>query len=196
MQRGLFLTSLWAQKQRSVRVGWLSGQGIGLPIRRLPVRFQLCQMTLCPWARHFTLLASGECPCTYCKSLWIRASVKCKCVLLCTQRWCWSHVSPSLPGSSWRCSGRAGVPPCHPEAACQSEPSAGAAEKWSLYEKVSLERKLISLINGCILSYLKKLSQPHWKTNTPAFEWKMVEKGLPLCRRFQTWLQCPGEMYQ
>ena len=31
-------------------------------------------MTLCLWARHFTLLASGECPCTYCKSLWIRAS--------------------------------------------------------------------------------------------------------------------------
>ena len=27
-----------------------------------------CQMTLCPWARHFTLLASGECSCTYCKS--------------------------------------------------------------------------------------------------------------------------------
>ena len=33
-------------------------------------------MTLCPWARHFTLLASGECPCTYCKSLWMRASSK------------------------------------------------------------------------------------------------------------------------
>ena len=28
-----------------------------------------------PWARHFTLLAS-ECPCTYCKSLWIRVSAK------------------------------------------------------------------------------------------------------------------------
>ena len=39
---------------------------------------QPCQMTLCPWARHFTLLASegGECPCTYCKSLWIRPSAK------------------------------------------------------------------------------------------------------------------------
>ena len=36
----------------------------------------LCKITLCPWARHFTLLASGECPCTYCKSLWIRASAK------------------------------------------------------------------------------------------------------------------------
>ena len=35
-----------------------------------------CQMMLCPWARHFTLLASRECPCTYCKSLWIRASAK------------------------------------------------------------------------------------------------------------------------
>ena len=31
---------------------------------------------LCPWARHFTLLASGECLCTYCKSLWMRASAK------------------------------------------------------------------------------------------------------------------------
>ena len=27
------------------------------------------QITLCP-----TLLASGECPCTYCESLWIRAA--------------------------------------------------------------------------------------------------------------------------
>ena len=34
------------------------------------------QMMLCPWARHFTLLSSGECPCTYCTSLWIRASAK------------------------------------------------------------------------------------------------------------------------
>ena len=33
-------------------------------------------MTLCPWARQFTLLASGECPCTNCKSIWIRASAK------------------------------------------------------------------------------------------------------------------------
>ena len=37
---------------------------------------QPCLMVLCPWARHFTLLASGECPCTYCKSLWIKASAK------------------------------------------------------------------------------------------------------------------------
>ena len=29
-----------------------------------------------PWARHLTLLASGECPCTYCNSLWIRVSAK------------------------------------------------------------------------------------------------------------------------
>ena len=35
-----------------------------------------CPTTLCRWARHFTLLASGECNCTYCKSLWIRASAK------------------------------------------------------------------------------------------------------------------------
>ena len=33
-------------------------------------------MTLCPFARQFTLLALGECPCTYCKSLWIRAYPK------------------------------------------------------------------------------------------------------------------------
>ena len=46
---------------------------------RLPVDSRLCQMTLCPWARHFNLLASGECPCTYCKSVRIRASAKCKC---------------------------------------------------------------------------------------------------------------------
>ena len=36
-------------------------------------------MTLCPWARHFTHLPRGECPCTYYKLLWIRASAKCKC---------------------------------------------------------------------------------------------------------------------
>ena len=35
-----------------------------------------CKMTLCPWARHFTLLVSVECPCTYCKSLWIRVSAE------------------------------------------------------------------------------------------------------------------------
>ena len=29
-------------------------------------------MKLCPWTTHFTLLTTGECPCTYCKSLWIR----------------------------------------------------------------------------------------------------------------------------
>ena len=33
-------------------------------------------MMLCPWVRHFTLLASGGCPCTYCKSLWIRVYAK------------------------------------------------------------------------------------------------------------------------
>ena len=40
------------------------------------------EITLCPWARHFTLLASGACPCTYCKSQWIRSLLnvtKCKC---------------------------------------------------------------------------------------------------------------------
>ena len=34
-----------------------------------------CKIMLCPWARHFTLLASGKCPCTSCKSLWMRASL-------------------------------------------------------------------------------------------------------------------------
>ena len=33
-------------------------------------------MTLCPWARHFTLLASVL-ACTYCKLLWM---TKCKCL--------------------------------------------------------------------------------------------------------------------
>ena len=47
-----------------------------LPLKPWGCRFDSrpCQTTLCPWARH--LLASGECPCTYCKSLWIRASAK------------------------------------------------------------------------------------------------------------------------
>ena len=38
--------------------------------------FQPCQMTLCPCARHFTLLASGNVP-VYCKLLW--KGTKCKC---------------------------------------------------------------------------------------------------------------------
>ena len=58
------------------RVRWLSGKGVRLVIRRLPVRFRPCKMTLCTWARHFTLLASGRMSRTYCKSLWIRASAK------------------------------------------------------------------------------------------------------------------------
>ena len=37
---------------------------------------QPCNIMLCPWARHLTLLASGKCPCTYFKPLWIRASAK------------------------------------------------------------------------------------------------------------------------
>ena len=37
---------------------------------------QAVKITLCPWARHFTILALGECPCTYCKSLSIRVSAK------------------------------------------------------------------------------------------------------------------------
>ena len=37
---------------------------------------RLWQMTLCPWARHLPYLPRGECPCTHCKSLWIRASAK------------------------------------------------------------------------------------------------------------------------
>ena len=46
-------------------------------------------MTLCPWARHFTLLALGECPCTYCKSLCVRASAKCKCLFVSTAENVW-----------------------------------------------------------------------------------------------------------
>ncbi|XP_067092401.1 sphingosine-1-phosphate lyase 1 isoform X3 [Osmerus mordax] len=32
-------------------------------------------MTLCPWARHFTLLALGECPCTYYEVDWEKGKV-------------------------------------------------------------------------------------------------------------------------
>ena len=39
------------------------------------------------WARHFTLLASGECPCTYCKLLWIWLNVN---VLLPRLKHLWS----------------------------------------------------------------------------------------------------------
>ena len=59
----------WKSKGvRWQRVRWL--------IRRLPVQFRPCQMTLCPCARHFTLLASGNVP-VYCKLLW--KGTKCKC---------------------------------------------------------------------------------------------------------------------
>ena len=45
-----------------------------------------------PWARHFTLLALGECPCTYCKSLWIRASAKWLNVIV--NVWLWFPHTP------------------------------------------------------------------------------------------------------
>ena len=34
------------------------------------------KIKLCAWARHFTLLSSGEWVFTYCKTLWIRSSAK------------------------------------------------------------------------------------------------------------------------
>ena len=36
----------------------------------------MTKIALFSWARHFTLLASGECPCTYCKLLWVRMFAK------------------------------------------------------------------------------------------------------------------------
>ena len=46
------------------------------------------KMTMCPWARHFNLFASGGMSLCYCKSLWIRvfvnvnvAGIKCKHIL-------------------------------------------------------------------------------------------------------------------
>ena len=52
------------------------GEQLGNRAMNQKVAGSIPGMMLCPWARHFTLLASGECPCTYCKSLWIRASAK------------------------------------------------------------------------------------------------------------------------
>ena len=72
-------------EQENVGVGKGSGTGSQMAERLgnrasnlkvtglIPAR---AKMTLCPWARHFPLLASGECPCTYCMSLWIRASAE------------------------------------------------------------------------------------------------------------------------
>ena len=34
------------------------------------------KMTLCPWQGTSPYLPQGECPCTYCKLLWLRASAK------------------------------------------------------------------------------------------------------------------------
>ena len=43
-----------------------------------------CRATWCCVLRQGTspYLPRGECDCTYCKSLWIRASAKCKCITL------------------------------------------------------------------------------------------------------------------
>ena len=49
------------------------------------MRFWIKKCKLCASARHLALLATGDCPCTYCKSVWIRASVKCKCKIMFSQ---------------------------------------------------------------------------------------------------------------
>ena len=60
------------------RVRWLSGEGVGLVIRRLPDRFPAVPNDIVSLgkAHHPTCLGRNY---TYCKSLWIRASTKCKC---------------------------------------------------------------------------------------------------------------------
>ena len=61
-------------------VRWLSGEGVGLVIRRLLVRFPDRAKWRCVLGQDASpYLPQGECPCTYCKWLWIRASAKCKC---------------------------------------------------------------------------------------------------------------------
>ena len=50
--------------------------GIGLLIRRVPVRFPAVPNDVASLGKALHLLASGECPCTYCKSLCIRVSAK------------------------------------------------------------------------------------------------------------------------
>ena len=53
---------------------WLSGDGVGLVIRRMPDRFPVVPNYVVSLGKalHLTLLASGGM--SYCKSLWIRAS--------------------------------------------------------------------------------------------------------------------------
>ena len=59
------------------RVRWLSGEGVELVIRRVPDRFPAVPKWRCVFGQGTSpYLLRGECPCTYCKSLWIRASAK------------------------------------------------------------------------------------------------------------------------
>ena len=98
----MLLGALWWPRGPKQPLSLLMGPALGLPIRRLPWRVP----------GHFTLLASGECPCTYCKSLWIRASAKCKCYICkCNLLWIvkrWITISALLiqfknsPGSETR----------------------------------------------------------------------------------------------
>ena len=45
----------------------------------------------------------GECPCTYCKWLWIRASAKWLNVNVKTAGWCWTVLVYGRHGESWHC---------------------------------------------------------------------------------------------
>ena len=58
-----------------IGVRWLSGKGIGLLIKRLPVRFPAAQNDVVFFGQGTSpYLPRGECPCTYYQSLCIRAS--------------------------------------------------------------------------------------------------------------------------
>lgn len=93
--------------------------------------------------------------------------------ILCTQWWCWMCEFLCFPSFSWRCQAHEAAPLFHPVAACQSKPSAKAAEK----------RKMFYLSQIEILPYIlstSKLVQCHAQSS-------------PWCRRLQTSLQCPKE---
>ena len=62
-------------------VRWLSGQGVGASNQKVTgwnPGHDKNEVVSLGKPLHPTCLG-GECPCTYCKSLWIRASAKCKC---------------------------------------------------------------------------------------------------------------------
>ena len=94
--RELSLEALFRNTQMSVTSGnmWTLWWSDGWVVRELGYysegcRFDswLCKILLCPWARHFALLAlRGMSPYSL-YLLWIRASAKCKC-----DAWYWSTV--------------------------------------------------------------------------------------------------------